>query len=138
MPTSRCSYGQRITPIVRTRAIALTTAFPSAERNRNMPFGRMKARMRQSPALESAWRFIPHGSMQSKWCPERIAQQIITADRNDVACYRSTLELLNTTWKETFMTATSKESASGREILLVGPYDVLAPRLINALPANPP
>src|SRR5260370_6493678 len=137
MPTCRCSYGQRITAIVRTRAIALTTAFPSAERNRNMPFGRMKDRMRQSPALESAWRFIPHGSMQLKWCPERIAQQIITADRNDVACYRSTLELLNTTWKETFMTATSKESASGREILLVGPYGVLGTGVIDAVAANP-
>jgi hypothetical protein len=56
--------------------------------------------------------------MQLKWCPERIAEQILTADRNDVACYRSTLELLNTTWKETSMTATSKESAADREILL--------------------
>jgi NAD(P)-dependent dehydrogenase (short-subunit alcohol dehydrogenase family) len=37
--------------------------------------------------------------MQSNWCPERIDQQIVTAYRNDVACYRSTLELLNTTWK---------------------------------------
>jgi hypothetical protein len=35
--------------------------------------------MRQSRALENTWRFIPHGSMQSKWSPERIAQQIVTA-----------------------------------------------------------
>jgi hypothetical protein len=65
MRTYRCSFGLRITPIVRTRAIARTTAFPSAERNRNMPFGRTKSRMRQSPTLESTWRFIPRGSMQS-------------------------------------------------------------------------
>jgi hypothetical protein len=58
--------GQRITPIVRTRAIAPTTAFPSGEPNRNMPFGPTKNLMRQSPTLRSTWRFIPRGSMQSK------------------------------------------------------------------------
>jgi uncharacterized protein (DUF427 family) len=54
------------TPIVRTRAIARTTAFPLVERNRNMPFGPTKTLMRQSPTLRSTWRFIPRGSMQSK------------------------------------------------------------------------
>jgi hypothetical protein len=66
MRTCRCSYGQRITPIARTRAIALTTAFPLAERNRNMPFGPTKNLTSQSPTLRSTWRFIPRGSMQSK------------------------------------------------------------------------
>jgi hypothetical protein len=46
-------------------------------------------------------------------------------------------ELLNTTWKETFMTATSKESAPDREILLVGPYGVLGTGVIDAVAANP-
>src|SRR5258708_5111910 len=76
--------------------------------------------------------------MQLKWCPKHIAEQIVTADRNDVAFYRSTLELLNTTWKETSMTATSKESVSDREILLVGPYGVLGTGVIDAVAANPP
>jgi uncharacterized protein (DUF427 family) len=48
------------------RAIARTTAFPSEERNRNMPFGHTKSRMRQSPTLGSTWRFIPRGSTQSR------------------------------------------------------------------------
>jgi uncharacterized protein (DUF427 family) len=43
-----------------------TTAFPSAERNRNTRFGRTKSLMRQSPTSKSTWHFIPHGSMQSK------------------------------------------------------------------------
>src|SRR6202035_4315073 len=34
--------------------------------------------------------------------------------------------------KETCMTATSKESVSGREILLVGPYGVLGTGVIDA------
>jgi Domain of unknown function (DUF427) len=56
---------QRITPIVRTRAIAATTAFPLVERHRNMPFGPTKNPMRQSPTLRSTWRFIPLGSTPS-------------------------------------------------------------------------
>src|SRR6201990_2036811 len=44
---------------------------------------------------------------------------------------------LNTTWKETSMTATPKESASDREILLVGPYGVLGTGVIDAVAANP-
>ena len=39
--------------------------------------------------------------------------------------------------KETSMTATSKESASDREILLVGPYGVLGTGVIDAVTANP-
>jgi hypothetical protein len=35
------------------------------------------------------------------------------------------------------MTATSKESASDREILLVGPYGVLGTGVIDAVAANP-
>jgi hypothetical protein len=35
------------------------------------------------------------------------------------------------------MTPTSKESASGREILLVGPYGVLGTGVIDAVAANP-
>jgi hypothetical protein len=46
------------------------------------------------------------------------------------------LELLNTKWKETSMTATPKESASGREILLVGPCGVLGTGVIGAVAAN--
>jgi hypothetical protein len=46
-------------------------------------------------------------------------------------------ELLNTTWKETSMTATSKTSASDREILLVGQYGVLGTGVIDAVAANP-
>jgi hypothetical protein len=61
MRTCRCWFGPSITPIVRTRVIVRTTAFPSADRNRNTPFGRTKNLMRQSPALRSTWRFIPHG-----------------------------------------------------------------------------
>jgi hypothetical protein len=66
MRICRCWFGPSITPIVRTRAIALTTAFPSGERSRNMPFGRTKNLMRLPPASKSTWAFIPHGSMQSK------------------------------------------------------------------------
>ena len=51
MRRCRCSFGPRITLIVRTRVIVLTTAFPSADRNRNTPFGRTKNLMRQSPAF---------------------------------------------------------------------------------------
>jgi hypothetical protein len=65
MQTCRCSFGPRITAIVRTRVIVRTTAFPSADRNRNTPFGHTKNLMRQSPRLKNTWRFIPHGSMQS-------------------------------------------------------------------------
>jgi hypothetical protein len=72
------------TPIVRTRAIALITTFLSAEQNRNMPFGLTKRRMRQSPALENAWRFIPHGSMQSKSRPKQITQRICLSWTNRV------------------------------------------------------
>jgi nucleoside-diphosphate-sugar epimerase len=43
------------------------------------------------------------------------------------------LELLNTKWKETSMTATPKESAPDREILLVGPYGVLGTGVIDAV-----
>src|SRR3982074_548345 len=68
MRTCRCSFGPRITPIVRTRVIVRITAFPSADRNRNTPFGRTKNLTRQSPVLRSTWRFIPHGLMQSKSC----------------------------------------------------------------------
>jgi uncharacterized protein (DUF427 family) len=39
---------------------------PIADRNRNTPFGPTKNLMRQSPASRSTWRFIPHGSTQSK------------------------------------------------------------------------
>ena len=35
------------------------------------------------------------------------------------------------------MTATSKDSASDREILLVGPYGVLGTGVIDAVAANP-
>ena len=84
MRTCRCWFGLSITPIVRTRAIALITTFLSAERNRNMPFGLTKRRMRQSPALENAWRFIPHGSMQSKSRPKQIAQRICLSWTNRV------------------------------------------------------
>ena len=42
------------------------SAFPSADRNRNTPFGGTKTLMRQSPVLRSTWCFIPHGSMRSK------------------------------------------------------------------------
>jgi len=66
MRTCRYSFGQRITPIVRTKAIARTTAFPSAKRDRNMPSGLTKTHMRRSRTLRSTWRFIPRGSIQSK------------------------------------------------------------------------
>jgi hypothetical protein len=56
----------RITPIVRTRVIVPTTAFPSADQNPNTPFGRTKNLMSQSPVLKSTWRFIPHGLIQSR------------------------------------------------------------------------
>jgi hypothetical protein len=46
MRTCRCSFGQRITPTVHTKAIARTTAFPLAKRNRNMPCGHTKRRMK--------------------------------------------------------------------------------------------
>jgi hypothetical protein len=39
-------FGLIITPIVPTRAIAPTTAFPLAKRNRKMPFGRAKGSSR--------------------------------------------------------------------------------------------
>jgi hypothetical protein len=55
-----------ITAIVRTRVTVPTTAFRSVDRNRNMPFGRTKSLMKQSARLRSTWRFIPHGSMQSR------------------------------------------------------------------------
>ena len=51
---------------VPTRLIVRTTAFPSADRNRNTPSGRTNNLMRQSPRLKNPWRFIPRGSMQSK------------------------------------------------------------------------
>jgi hypothetical protein len=54
------------TSIVRTRVIVRTTAFPSADRNRNTLFGRTKTLTRQSPVLRSTWRFIPHGLIQSR------------------------------------------------------------------------
>ena len=73
MPTCRCSFVPRITPIVRTRVIVPTTAFPSADRNRNMPFGHTKNRMRQSSVLRSTWRFIPHGLIQSRLSPKQVA-----------------------------------------------------------------
>jgi hypothetical protein len=57
--TCRCSYGQRITPIVRTRAIAATTAFPSAVPDRRMPHGRTRDRMRQSPSINEYLAFYP-------------------------------------------------------------------------------
>jgi hypothetical protein len=41
-------------------------SIPIGGRNRNMPFGHTKSRMRQWPKLKITWRFIPHGSMQSK------------------------------------------------------------------------
>src|ERR1700676_5162563 len=50
---------------------------------------------------------------------------------------RRHLALLNSKWKETSMTATPKESASEREILLVGPYGVLGTGVIDAVAANP-
>src|ERR1700722_14427664 len=50
---------------------------------------------------------------------------------------RRHLALLNAKWKETSMTATPKESASDREILLVGPYGVLGTGVIDAVAANP-
>ena len=52
--------------LVRTRVIAPTTAFLSADRNLNTLFGRTKNLMRQSPVLRNTWRFISYGSMQSK------------------------------------------------------------------------
>ena len=66
MSTCRCLFEPHTTPTVRTKAIARTTAFPSEDRNRNMPFGPTKTLMRQSPALRTTWRFIPHASMPSK------------------------------------------------------------------------
>jgi hypothetical protein len=66
MRTCPSSFGQRTTPIVRTRAIALTSAFRLVARNRNMPFGHTKTHIRQSRTLRTTWRFIPRGSMQSK------------------------------------------------------------------------
>jgi hypothetical protein len=66
MQTCRCSFGPRITAIVRTRVIVPTTAFPSADRNQNTPFGHTKNLTRQSQTLKNTWRFIPRGSMQSK------------------------------------------------------------------------
>jgi hypothetical protein len=56
----------RITPIVRTRAIARTTAFPLVERDPNTPFGPTRIRIRQSPTLRSTWRFIHRGLMPSR------------------------------------------------------------------------
>jgi NAD(P)-dependent dehydrogenase (short-subunit alcohol dehydrogenase family) len=38
----------------------------SADRNRNTPIGRTKNLTRLSPRLRNTWRFIPHGSTQSK------------------------------------------------------------------------
>src|SRR5438128_2153959 len=67
MRTCRCWFGPSITPIVRTRVIVPTTAFPSADQNPSTPFGRTKNLMRQSPVLKSTSRFIPHGLMQSKF-----------------------------------------------------------------------
>jgi uncharacterized protein (DUF427 family) len=49
------------------KAIALSTAFRSAERIQTIPFGHTKDRMRQLPASEGISRFIPLGSMQSNW-----------------------------------------------------------------------
>jgi hypothetical protein len=66
MRTCRCWFGPSITPIVRIRVIVRTTAFPSAHRDRNTPFGHTKSLMSQSPASRSIWHFIPHGLMQSK------------------------------------------------------------------------
>ena len=74
MQTCRCSFVPRITPIVRTRVIVRTTAFPSADRNRNTLFGRTKNLTRQSPVLRSTWRFIPHGLIQSRWSPKHVAR----------------------------------------------------------------
>jgi hypothetical protein len=39
MRTCLCWFGPGITAIVRTRVIVRTTAFPSADQNRNTPFG---------------------------------------------------------------------------------------------------
>src|ERR1700686_4236551 len=70
MQTCRCSFGPRITAIVRTRVIVPTTAFRSADRNQNTPFGHTKNLTRQSPTLKPAWRFTPRGSMHSKGSPK--------------------------------------------------------------------
>jgi hypothetical protein len=56
----------RTTLIVRTRAIAVITAFPSAVPDRRMLCGRTRDRMTQSQEFASAWRSIPHESMRSK------------------------------------------------------------------------
>src|SRR6201993_4507945 len=72
MRICRCSFGQRITRTAPTKAIAPTTAFPSAERNRNMPFGPTKSPTGPSPTLRSTWRFIPHGLMQSRVSLEHV------------------------------------------------------------------
>jgi hypothetical protein len=50
---------------------------------------------------------------------------------------RFDLDLLTPTWKETSITATFKESASDREILLVGPYGVLGTGVLDAVAVNP-
>ena len=51
------SFGRRITSIVRTTVIVRTTTFPSADRNRNTPFGR-----RRPYSCLLAWLFLtpPH------------------------------------------------------------------------------
>ena len=46
-----------------------------AERNRKMPSGRTKGRMRQSPALKTTWHFIRHEWMQSKRSAENIVHR---------------------------------------------------------------
>jgi hypothetical protein len=55
MQTCRCLFGPRSTPIVHTKAIALTTAFPLKVRNRNTLFGPMKSLMTQSQASKRAF-----------------------------------------------------------------------------------
>jgi len=52
-----------------------TTAFPSADQNRNTPFGLTKILMRRSPPLKNTWRSIRHGLMQSRWPPKRERNQ---------------------------------------------------------------
>ena len=59
-----------------------TTAFLSADRSGNTPFGRTKNLMRQSPTLKSTWRSIlkstwrsiPQGSTQSTRSPKHISR----------------------------------------------------------------
>ena len=62
MRTCRCSFGQQVAPIVRTRAIAATTAFPLAVPDRRMPCGRTRDPYEAVANIKEHLAFYPSGS----------------------------------------------------------------------------